>query len=293
MKTIILGAGGLLGQQIAAQWPAPCAAPSHAELDIHNRAAVAHYLVQHQPSLVINCTGYNAVDRAQDEPQQAAALNHDAVAQLVQACDAVGASLVHFSTDFVFDGLQSGAPATRPYNESDCANPLSVYGATKLAGERAVLTSNGAHYVFRVSWLYGQGGGNFFSQVGTWLQEDRVLKVVADQVSVPNDVARLAQVIAQWHGLWAGLEAGQGEGAVQTKGVVKQFLQQHRGLYHLVGSGAMSRFVYAQQVAKGLGSLAVARLEPVPASAFPAAAVRPAYSAMSSAKFAKVFGIFI
>lgn len=287
MKTIILGASGLLGQHIAAQWPAPCAAPSHAELDIHNYAAVAHYMGQHQPGLVINCTGYNAVDMAQDEPQLAAALNHHAVAQLVQACNAVGASLVHFSTDFVFDGLQCGVPANRPYIESDSANPLCVYGATKLAGERAVLASSGAHYVFRVSWLYGQGGNNFFSQVGTWLQDDRVLKVVADQVSVPNDVARLAQVLVQWQHLWAHLDIVQGEG------VAEQFLQQHRGLYHLVGTAAMSRFAYAQQVAQGLGSLAVARLEPVSASAFSAAAVRPAYSAMSSAKFTKVFDICV
>jgi dTDP-4-dehydrorhamnose reductase len=287
MKTIILGASGLLGRHIAAQWAQiegmQCLTPSHAELDLCDHAAVVAYIAQHPSALVINCTAYSAVDAAENEPNLAAALNHHAVASLVRACDAASASLVHFSTDFVFDGLQNGTNATRPYTEDDAPHPLGIYGATKLAGERAVLASSGAHYVFRVSWLYGLGGQNFFSQVADWLQQDRHLRIVSDQVSVPNDAARLAQALVQWQALWAGLG-----GADRA-----QFLQQHRGLYHVVGGAAMSRLDYAQQVAKALGSKAIARIEGVPASTFAAVAQRPGYSAMSADKFARVFGIVI
>jgi len=277
-------------------------ATTHAQLDVCDHAAVRQYLVQQRPQLVINCTAYSAVDAAEDAPEQAMALNHHAVDNLVQACDAVGASLVHFSTDFVFDGwadsrhggAMAGAvdelahtrqatvhasPRSTPYTEADTPRPLNVYGASKLAGEQAVLASVGAHYVFRVSWLYGATGSNFFSQVRDWLQQDRVLRIVADQVSVPNDVARLARAMGQWCQL----------AAVQPA----QFLPQHRGLYHLTAAQAMSRYAFAQQVAAQLGSQAIARLEPVPASAFPARAARPLYSAMSAQRFTRQFGIII
>lgn len=289
MQAIILGSNGLLGQAVTAQAAMQIVAPSHTQLDVCDHAATAAFIAQHRPAVVVNCTAYSAVDAAQDAPDRAAALNHHAVANLVQACDAVGASLVHFSTDFVFDGLQPGASgqSAQPYTEDDPACPLSVYGATKLAGEQAVLASSGAHYVFRVSWLYGQNGKNFFSQVAQWLQQDRLLRVAQDQVSVPNDVASIAKAFTRWCNLWAGLERG------TEHGLAHQFLQQHRGLYHLVGRDVMSRYIYAQRVAAQLGPLAIARLEPVPASTFAAPARRPMYSAMSAAKFERVFGIVV
>ena len=287
MQAIILGSNGLLGQAVIAQAAMQVIAPTHAQLDVCDHAATAAFIAQHRPALVVNCTAYSAVDAAEHESDRAAALNHHAVAHLVQACDAVGACLVHFSTDFVFDGLQRNAalqpmPANRPYFEEDHAQPLCVYGATKLAGEQAVLVSSGAHYVFRVSWLYGLDGKNFFSQVSQWLQQDRVLRVVDDQVSVPNDVNSVAKAFAQWCNLWTGLGPS---GA--------QFLQKHRGLYHLVGRDVMSRYTFAQRAAAQLGPMAIARLEPVCASAFAAPARRPMYSAMSAAKFEHVFGIFV
>jgi dTDP-4-dehydrorhamnose reductase len=281
MKALILGSNGLLGQAITAQLAMQTIAPSHAELDLCNFAAISQALTLHRPQVVINCAAYSAVDAAEVEPHRAAALNHHAVAHLVQACDATGASLVHFSTDFVFDGLQGGAPALRPYTEADPTGPLNVYGRTKLAGEQAVLASAGAHYVLRVSWLYGDHGHNFFSQLPLWLQRDRVLRIVDDQLSVPNQVTDIAAVLAQWCRLWLGL--------TPTQAV--QFLSLHKGLYHLVGSQVMSRYAYAQQIAAQLGKQAVAQLEPVPAATFTAPARRPLYSAMSGAKFMKTFGI--
>lgn len=271
MKILLLGKNGLLGGEIMTHCTIALA-PTHVELDLLNDAAVLAYIDQHRPDLVINATAYSQVDLAEDEPAKAYALNEHAVASLVRACDRVGASLVHFSTDFVFDGEKR-----TPYVETDATGALGVYGASKLAGEGPPLESEGAHYVFRVSWLYGPKGKNFFSGVRQWLQEDRELNIVSDQVSCPNDVSVLAQMLAKWIS------------KVQGSGGAKAFLQQHRGLYHFSQPDVMSRYEFAQRVAKELGSAARARIAPVPASTYPMKAGRPMYSAMSSAKFERTF----
>jgi dTDP-4-dehydrorhamnose reductase len=273
MKILLLGKNGLLGGEIMAH----CAiafAPTHAELDLLDGSSIQAYLEQHRPDLVINATAYSQVDLAEEEPEKAYALNEHAVANLVRACDRVGASLMHFSTDFVFDGTKR-----EPYVETDATGPLGVYGASKLAGERPPLESAGAHYVFRVSWLYGARGKNFFSGVRQWLQEDRELNIVSDQVSCPNDVTALAQMLARWID------------KAQASGDVKAFLQQHRGLYHFSQPDIMSRYTFAQRIAQELGPVARARIKPVPASTYPMKAGRPMYSAMSSAKFEAAFGL--
>ena len=249
----------------------------HAECDISNGAAVAQQIQLFKPHIAINGAAYNDVDGAEQSPQAAYALNAHAPGVLARACEAAGALLVHFSTDFVFDGSK-----TTPYTEDDAPHPLSVYGASKLAGEQAVMAAGGYHLVLRVSWLYGAGGRNFFSQVAHWLQCDRQLRVVDDQVSVPNRVEDLAA------GLAALLALAQANGM--------DWLRARAGLYHFVANAqqhAMSRYTYALHTAQRLGSQSIARLQPVPSSAFPAPAARPAYSAMDSAKFEAVFGLKI
>jgi dTDP-4-dehydrorhamnose reductase len=156
MKAVLLGSNGLLGGAIAGQAAHEFIAPRHAELDLLDFEKVRGWIAAQAPDVVINCTAYSQVDLAEDEPDQADALNHLAVKNLATACDAAQASLVHFSTDFVFDGTKGAA-----YVETDIPNPLGVYGASKLAGEQAVLASPGAHFAFRVSWLYGAAGKNF------------------------------------------------------------------------------------------------------------------------------------
>lgn len=273
---LLLGASGLLGRathEALTPLGSVHAPPSRA-LDLRDAAAVHQAVGELRPALVVNCAGYTDVDGAEDNAQAADALNHRAVATLAQACDAAGATLVHFSTDFVFDGA-----AGRPYTEADEARPLGVYGQTKLAGERAVLASPGAHLVLRVSWLHGPGGRNFFSQVGQWLQDDRELAVVADQVSVPNRVEAIA----------AALAALLGQAAQQEPG----WLAERRGLYHFSAAQAMSRFEFAQREAQRLGAAARARLVPVSAQAFAGRARRPMASVLDSNRLQAVFGIEI
>ncbi len=278
MKIVLLGSNGLLGGAISAQGAHEFIAPRHAELDLLDHAAVGAWVAAQKPNVVINCTAYSQVDTAEDEPNAAIALNYLAVQNLVAACDAVQASLVHFSTDFVFDGTKGAA-----YVEADLPNPLGVYGASKLAGEQAVLASAGAHFSFRVSWLYGSAGKNFFSGVRNWLQEERHLPIVSDQTSTPNDVTNLARVLNAWLSKAKAHEAG-----------CHAFFQQHRGLYHFSAPQVMSRYEFAQLVAADLkqqGIAVKATMEPVPASRFPMKAKRPAHSGLNSDKFTQAFGL--
>jgi dTDP-4-dehydrorhamnose reductase len=278
MKAVLLGSNGLLGGAIIAQSAHEFIAPRHAELDLLNFSAVREWVKTQEPDVVINCTAYSQVDTAEDEPAVADALNHLAVKNLVQACDAVQASLVHFSTDFVFDGTKGGA-----YVETDAPNPLGEYGKSKLLGEQAVLASPGAHFAFRVSWLYGAAGKNFFSGVRNWLQEERHLPIVSDQTSTPNDVRNLARVLNEWLSLAQNHPAG-----------CKAFFQQRKGLYHFSAPEVMSRYEFAQRVSEDLkrqGIEVKATMEPVPASRFPMKAKRPAHSGLNSQRFEKAFGL--
>ncbi len=278
MKAVLLGSNGLLGGAIAVQRAHEFIAPRHAELDLLDFVAVRDWIALQAPDVVINCTAYSQVDLAEDEPEKADALNHLAVKNLAVACDAVKASLVHFSTDFVFDGMKGAA-----YVETDAPNPLGVYGASKLAGEQAVLSSSGAHFALRVSWLYGAAGKNFFSGVRNWLQEERHLPIVSDQTSTPNDVTNLARVFNAWLSLAKNHPAGS-----------QAFFQHHKGLYHFSAPEVMSRYEFAQRVAEDLRSKGIAvkaTMEPVPASRFPMKAKRPAHSGLDSSKFQMQFGI--
>jgi dTDP-4-dehydrorhamnose reductase len=280
MKAVLLGSNGLLGGAVTAQSAHEFIAPSHAQLDLLDFAAVQAFMQQHRPDVLINCTAYSQVDTAEDEPDRAYVLNHLAVQNLVAACDAQQASLVHFSTDFVFDGNKGAA-----YLETDAPNPLGVYGASKLAGEQAVLASPGAHFAFRVSWLYGEKGKNFFSGVRNWLQEERHLPIVSDQTSTPNDVVNLANAFNTWLTLAQAHPDG-----------CKAFFEQHKGLYHFSAPDILSRYEFAQRVAEELTSQGIAvkaTMEPVPASRFPMKAKRPAHSGLNSEKFCREFGIRI
>jgi dTDP-4-dehydrorhamnose reductase len=278
MKTVLLGSNGLLGGAVSAHGAHEFIAPRHAELDLLDFAEVKSWIAAQAPDVVINCTAYSQVDTAEDEPAVADALNHLAVKNLAAACYAAQASLVHFSTDFVFDGTKGSA-----YVESDAPNPLGVYGASKLAGEQAVLSNPGAHFAFRVSWLYGAAGKNFFSGVRNWLQEERHLPIVSDQTSTPNDVRNLSRVLNAWLTLAKDHPAG-----------CKAFFQLHKGLYHFSAPDVMSRYEFALRVAEDLkcqGIPVKATMEPVPASRFPMKAQRPMHSALSSHQFESRFAI--
>jgi len=254
VKVLITGANGQVGRALQATAPAeaePVAAGSDV-LDIGNAGAVLRFVAGVQPALIINAAAYTAVDRAESEAELAQRINADAVEYLTAAAAAEGARLVHISTDFVFDGTKSS-----PYSPDDMPNPLSVYGATKLAGERA---AGADALTLRTSWVYAAVGGNFVHTMLRLMRERDEVRVVADQIGSPTFATGIAQAI------WA--LAGQGA----------------KGIYHYTDSGVASWYDFAvaiQEEALAIGLLdRRAKVTPIATSDYPTPATRPSYSVL-------------
>ena len=235
------------------------------KLDLGDRDALAGMVRSTRPRLIVNAAGYTAVDRAESDVARAEAINAMAPAILAEEANRIGAALIHFSTDYVFDGGSS-----QPYDEQAPPRPLNVYGHTKLAGERAIAAIGGAHLVFRTSWVYGLRGGNFLLTMLRLAAEREELRVVADQHGVPNWSRDVADTIATLVGL--GLPA----------------LVERAGLYHLSASGATTWFDFARAI---IGDVERPRVVPITTADYPTPARRPAYSVLATTKFARAFGI--
>lgn len=228
-----------------------------------------------RPDVIVNAAAHTAVDKAESEPELCRTLNAEAPAVLARCAAASGALLVHYSTDYVFDG--SG---TAPWLETDTPAPLSVYGSTKLEGERAITTSGCAHLIFRTSWVYGARGGNFAKTMLRLAQERDRLTVIDDQIGAPTGADLLADVTA--HAIRATWQQ-----------------PEHEGLYHLVASGETSWHGYARfvlQQAQALGAVLKAGpddVAPVPTTAFPTPAQRPLNSRLNTKKLQTAFGLHL
>lgn len=264
MKVLVTGATGQVGRALLASVPEHVSARgcSRAELDLRDPAAIAAFIAQERPDIVINAAAYTAVDKAEDEPAVARAINATAVAVLAEALSASGGRLVHLSTDFVFDGLSS-----RAYQPDDPRNPLSVYGQTKAEGEDA-LGSNAL--LVRTGWVYAAGGSNFVRTMLRLMREGDTVRVVADQIGAPTFARGLAKV------LWALVGAGA------------------QGTFHHSDAGVASWYDFAvaiQEEALVLGLLAnPATIVPVASADFPTRAVRPAFSLLDSSSTRAILG---
>jgi dTDP-4-dehydrorhamnose reductase len=266
--TILLtGANGQLGFELQ-RTLAPHGdvfACDHSKLDLGDRDALIDAVRSMKPQLIINAAAFTAVDRAESEADRAEAINAMAPAILAEEAKRVDSVLVHFSTDYVFDGT-SGVP----YDEQAPTAPLNVYGRTKRDGERSITAIGGAHLIFRTSWVYGLRGGNFLLTMLRLAAEREELRVVADQFGVPNWSRDLAGTIATLVG--KGLPA----------------LVERTGLYHLSASGATNWFDFARAI---IGNVARPRVVPVTTAEYPTPARRPAYGVLATGKFEKTFGI--
>jgi dTDP-4-dehydrorhamnose reductase len=254
LKALIVGAGGQVGRALIETAPAEAelVAVDIPELDITEASAVAEVVRRTGPQVIFNASGYTAVDRAETESEAAFAINRDGVGHLAAAADRHGARLVHLSTDFVFDGASS-----RPYRPDDLPAPLSVYGASKLAGETAALAASGA-LVVRTAWVHAPEGQNFVLTMLRLFCERPEVGVVADQVGAPTAAKSLASA------LW-GLTA---RGA--------------SGLHHFTDAGVASWYDFAVAICEEGAALglcpATTRINPVRTEDYPTAARRPAYS---------------
>lgn len=261
MKVMVIGAGGQLGGDLRRLLPAEeCIPLTHADIEITDPESVRRAFERHQPDVVINTAAFHRVDDCESQAERAFQTNALAVRSLAQACRALGAVLVHFSTDYVFDGAQ-----TEPYLETDRPGPLSVYAASKLAGEYLVAATHPKHFVIRTCGLFGLGGsrskgggGNFVETMLRAAAQGKHLRVVSDQVVTPTATAELARK------------------------VIELMRTEAYGLYHITARGACSWYEFAQTIFEF--SNIRADLEPVTAEAFGAPARRPRYSVLCNRK---------
>jgi dTDP-4-dehydrorhamnose reductase len=246
---VILGGGGTLGLALAAELPRAgyrvAAAPGHGQCDIRDAAALAALFGVAKPDVVFNAAAYTDVDRAESEPELASAVNAAGAENVARAAAAVGASAVHYSTDFVFDG-----ELERPYDETDPPSPQGAYARTKVEGDVRVAAANPRHFILRVGCLYGRGGRNFPSTIVRRLRAGERLRADRDRLGSPTWVREVAHVSAQ---------------LAKTN---------HHGLYHATAHGETSWANFAQLAASILG-LPADRVEGVPTSALPLKALRP------------------
>jgi len=260
VKVLVLGGGGQVASAVVAAAPAQhqAVARTRAELDIGDATAVARVVADTGADWVINAAAYTAVDLAEDHPAQAIAVNDTAVGVLAAAARAVGCRLLHLSTDFVFDGKSN-----RAYLPGDQTNPLSVYGVSKLGGERQVLNGDGAGIVLRTAWVYAAAGRNFVLTMLRLMREREQLSVVCDQIGTPTWAAGIAAAI------WGLLDA-------QVPG----------GVYHWTDLGVASWYDFAvavqdEALTRGLLSRAVP-ISPILSAAYPTRARRPAFSVLDT-----------
>ncbi len=285
MKILLFGKTGQVGwelQRSLAPLGEVVALSTHSQdycADFNNPEGVAHTVLSIQPQIIVNAAAYTAVDKAQVEPAVAQAINALAPAAIAQAASKIGATVVHYSTDYVFDGSGS-----TPWVETDTPAPLNVYGSSKLAGERAIAQHCPQHLIFRTSWVYAARGGNFAKTMLRLARERETLKVINDQIGAPTGAELLADVTAQ---------------------VLRQLpLQQDKaaalyGTYHLAASGETSWHAYAQYVfalarERGVSlTLGSDQPEAIPTSAYPTAAQRPLNSRLDCSKIKSQFGIHL
>lgn len=277
MRILLFGRNGQLGWELV-RTLAPLGelvVLDYPEVDFAQPAALESLVRASRPQVVINAVAYTAVDRAEQEVGLARAINAQAPGELAGSCRRLGAALIHYSTDYVFDGMKG-----TPYVEEDAANPLNVYGLTKLEGEQAIAAEGGAWLVLRTSWVYSLRRDSFVTRVLQWSRAQSELRVVTDQVGSPTWARMLAEATAL---LLA--QAGEDPAA---------YLGERRGVYHLAGEGAASRLEWARAVLEydpRAEEQRVKEVLPGLTAEFPTPAKRPLFTALDCSKFARTFGL--
>jgi dTDP-4-dehydrorhamnose reductase len=277
VKIVLLGSGGQVGRALhgALGCFAQVQGFDREALDVGDVGRLRAALRAERPDAVVNASAYTDVDAAERDEVAATRVNAEAVAALGEECKALRVGLVHYSTDFVFDGR-----ATRPYREDDPTAPLGAYGRSKLAGERALLDMEAPAVILRTAWVYSLGRRSFVSSILRLARERDALRVVADQVGSPTFAGDLAVATAL---ILFGLRRDV-HGAIEAL----------RGIYHLAGAGATSRFDLAQatlDLDPRRGEQRVGRLEPVPTSEYPLPAARPAFAPLDCSKARERLGV--
>lgn len=276
---LLLGKFGQLGWELHR-----CLAPfgdltavDYPEIDLTDIESVDKLVLDIRPDVIVNATAYTAVDRAEDEPELAMAINSQAPRRLAELAHDMGLALIHYSTDYVFDGTKG-----IPYVETDFPNPLGMYGKSKYAGEMAIEEVGGAYLILRTSWVYSLRRDSFVTKVLGWAREHMSLRIVDDQISNPTWCRMLAEATAMLLTNAGSKPAG--------------WIKERYGLYHLAGSGYASRMEWARKILEfdpRSDEQIVEEIHPAQTSDFPSPTERPIFSALNCDRFLKTFGFQI
>jgi len=294
MKPVILliGKNGQVGGELSHLLPSlgEVVAPDRGQVDLSKPSDVSQIIREIHPQIIVNAAAYTAVDQAQTDEAMALAINAEAPGLMAREAKEIGAALVHYSTDYVFDGSKK-----TPYEETDPTNPINVYGKTKLAGEEAIRGAGIPHVIFRTAWVYATRGRNFLLTILRLASEREELKIVSDQIGAPTCASDIAAATSK---VLAGLLKENGD---------RSSFSKISGTYHMTAGGLTTWFDFANAilekavqapqgaswfsaVTKGR-PLTTRRVIPITTEEFRAAAPRPAYSVLSNSRLAQTFGL--
>ncbi|MBZ5645080.1 MAG: dTDP-4-dehydrorhamnose reductase [Acidobacteriia bacterium] len=289
LRILLTGKNGQVGRELISSLRplGEVVALAHAELDLTKPEEIRKIVREVRPQLIVNAAAYTAVDQAESDEAAARAVNADAPGVMAEEAKKIGAALVHYSTDYVFDGSKS-----TPYLETDPTNPINAYGRTKLAGEEAIRNSGAAHLIFRTAWVYGREGKNFLGTILRLATQREELRIVSDQTGSPTCSADIAQATAE---ALSRIYSQQDDNSAFSR---------VSGTYHLTAGGVTSWYEFTKAIleeaaghagdpwlaAATSGQPLIARsVVPIKAAEYPTSAKRPAYSVLSNDRLAHAF----
>ncbi len=278
MRVMVTGVTGQIGSALVKNLEplGPIIAADRNVLDLARSDIVPSVLDGLRPDMIVNAAAYTAVDRAEDEKELAFRVNAEAPGAIARWAADRGALLVHFSTDYVFDGAGS-----RPWREEDKANPLSVYGASKHAGDEAIRSAGGPHLIVRTSWVYAAHGENFLRTIADLAKKRKALQIVADQIGAPTSARLIADSVTQI--------IGPGDPSLADR------FATAKGVLNIAAAGETSWYGFAVAIVEGLKArgvrLAVESIAPVATKDYPVRAARPANCRLDLTRLRQVFGI--
>lgn len=269
MRILITGKNGQVGYELerSLQSSGEIIALDRHQMDLSNLDELRKVIRAIKPNLIINAAAYTAVDKAESEPELAMLINGKAPGVMAEEAKKLNAALIHYSTDYVFDGKKS-----TPYVETDQTCPINVYGVTKLAGEQAIQQVGIPYLIYRTSWVYGMRGKNFLLTVLRLAKERNELSIVADQYGSPTWCRTIADITAN--------VLTQSQWKVSNQ----EWWEQNSGIYHLTGQGHTNWFDFAQAILKNAVGTKLPLVKPLTTSEYPLPAKRPEYSVISSNK---------
>ena len=277
MRIVLFGKNGQVGWELSRLLPklGEVVSFGRQELDVSDLTLLQNTLLELKPNLIVNATAYTEVDRAEKESEKAMRVNAEVPGAMAETARKINAILIHYSTDYVFDGT-----LTRPYREDDTTNPLSIYGQSKLAGEKNIEQAGGAFIILRTSWVYSMRGNTFVNKMLAWARSNETLRIVDDQFSNPTWARALAEATTRL--------------VSANRDNLQEVMKERSGIYHMAGTGYTSRYEWGKQIlanASNRTDILARTIQPVSSDAFPLPAARPPFSALDCSKLDDIFQI--